>query len=933
MSNFFKNKDTSSLFPLSVEASNSALNLATSVSNLQQNANSLFSGNGTNDVVNQNLNIMSGNHYIQGYGGVIIPFPPRIPAVPDPLDFVDSIADKMMGYDQDIRTQPLVDYDMENFKYSMDKQSDHPDYYYEDPLLVSFDLFFDDQNSPLFNGEVDNFFDVYLNRVGKNALDVSRENYNRFKDMFFKIFNKISHQDKKSNKAWYVNSITGLDKLTAKISKYEEDKITITMSEDIAMLVNDMIDSYNNFAYNYRDQRYNLPDNLMRFKILIQFTDLRTMRLLNHFETPQYLYDKATQIYTLYDCNFNFFDSKNFTDEVSIGGYGVAANNTPATVKFDIIYKSIQKEFRTPLIKGQRNTIINNKDYWNLDYQNENSKGGNGIYTSALVANLKRTEVDELTAKELMKGVFGIVSNVGNMIQNIIPKFKPNIPILPPNILGSLYDNTYNFEASGFTRSDITTGDLADPNPLLARKALIDKFITDMNSNPPVYVVKPTLRDGELGSDYQNDGTPIHGDLGYDYQNDGTPIHGDLGYDYQNDGTPIHGDLGYDYKNDGTPVHGDLGYDYKNDGTPTHGDLGYDYKNDGTPTHGDLGYDYKNDGTPTHGDLGYDYKNDGNPVHGDLGYDYKNDGTPVHGDLGSDYINTGNRQELPNIILFGKGVSPVPNLGSIYTNVSELRDINLGTEFDNSVERGPVSLNILYDNIVGKQPVDLGNDFVNISEKQPTELNTLFGPTEKPQTQDMGSVFNPTSKEPTQDMGNVFIGTEKPKIQDMGSVFTGTEKQQTQDMGSVFNPTSKEPTQDMGSVFIGTEKPQTQDMGSVFTGTEKQLTSDMGSVFNNVAGKTEIQLDSVYNNISNENKTIDLNSVYDNINIKSTGLDGEIVFVQPKNIKQEPDLGSDYINISKDKKGLDGESVYENKIKYPVQDDLGESYENNLIEE
>ena len=846
MSNFFKNKDTSSLFPLSVEASNSALNLATSVSNLQQNANSLFSGNGTNDVVNQNLNIMSGNHYIQGYGGVIIPFPPRIPAVPDPLDFADSIADKMMGYDQDIRTQPLVDYDMENFKYSMDKQSDHPDYYYEDPLLVSFDLFFDDQNSPLFNGEVDNFFKkVYLNRVGKNALDVSRENYNRFKDMFFKIFNKISHQDKKSNKAWYVNSITGLDKLTAKIPKYDEDKITITMSEDIAMLVNDMIDSYNNFAYNYREQRYNLPDNLMRFKILIQFTDMRTMRLLNHFETPQYLYDKATQIYTLYDCNFNFFDSKNFTDEVSIGGYGVAANNTPAIVKFDIIYKSIQKEFRTPLIKGQRNTIINNKDYWNLDYQNENSKGGNGIYTSALVTNLKRTEVDELTAKELMKGVFGIVSNVGNMIQNIIPKFKPNIPILPPNILGSLYDNTYNFEASGFTRSDITTGDLADPNPLLARKALIDKFITDMNSNPPVYVVKPTLRDGELGSDYS--------------QIIPSPRQTVLGNDYEQITT--------------------------------------------------------------------------SPRQTPLGYDYQNDGTPTHGDLGSDYINTGNRQELPNIILFGKGVSPVPNLGSIYTNVSELRDINLGTEFDNSVERGPVSLNILYDNIVGKQPVDLGNDFVNISEKQPTELNTLFGPTEKPQTQDMGSVFNPTSKEPTQDMGNVFTGTEKPKIQDMGSVFIGTEKQQTQDMGSVFNSTSKEPTQDMGNVFTGIEKQQTQDMGSVFTGTEKQLTSDMGSVFNNVAGKTEIQLDSVYNNIPNENKITDLSSVYDNINIKSTGLDGETVFVQPKNIKQEPDLGSDYINISKDKKGLDGESVYENKIKYPVQDDLGESYENNLIEE
>ena len=431
-SSWNKMKNPKNFGSASMEFANSAINLAGTVGDLQNSINGLFYVD--RDVVNQNMNIMRGNQYILGYqrlpippyGPIINPFSP--PTILEP--FLPPDVKDVLGMSQDIHTQPLVEYDMENFKYSLDRPDD-TDSFYEDPLFQSFDLIFDTKLSPLFNGEINNFFNLYSG-AGGSYLYNAWINYKKFVELFFKIFNGdgVSFEIKR-NKVWYINSITGLDKLSAKIPNYETDKITITLSEDVSMLVNYMVDSYNNFVYNYSQQRYNLPDNFMRFKMMIRLADMRTMKLVNHFENPEHMYDKAAEVYTLYDCNFDFFNSKNFGDEVINGGFGVSKQDTPSTVKFDIIYKSIQKEFRTPLVKGERNTVVNNKDVVRSDT----------TITNLLRSKLVRTAEQETSFKDLLRSAMGGATSLNNMLSNYIPKYQPPIPNIPNDILGSVYNN------------------------------------------------------------------------------------------------------------------------------------------------------------------------------------------------------------------------------------------------------------------------------------------------------------------------------------------------------------------------------------------------------------------------------------------------------------------------------------------------------------
>ncbi len=47
--------------------------------------------------------------------------------------------------------------------------------------------------------------------------------------------------------------------------KYNEDKITITMNEDVSMIAWYLSELYNNISYSYRNQRFMFPENLLRF--------------------------------------------------------------------------------------------------------------------------------------------------------------------------------------------------------------------------------------------------------------------------------------------------------------------------------------------------------------------------------------------------------------------------------------------------------------------------------------------------------------------------------------------------------------------------------------------------------------------------------------------------------------------------------------------
>jgi hypothetical protein len=142
------------------------------------------------------------------------------------------------------------------------------------------------------------------------------------------------------------------------------------MNEDISMVAWYISELYKNLVYSYKNQRFMFPENVIRFDMNIKINDMRNFQIpLNNNRSsetvpidPSYIDNKQIKnilspksqiVYTLHDCTFNFFESKNYDDEMEIGGYGIAVANTPKTLSFDINYKSVTRYSNFPLIHSQ----------------------------------------------------------------------------------------------------------------------------------------------------------------------------------------------------------------------------------------------------------------------------------------------------------------------------------------------------------------------------------------------------------------------------------------------------------------------------------------------------------------------------------------------------------------------------------------------------
>lgn len=285
--------------------------------------------------------------------------------------------------------QSKYDEDTNTFKRSLYSEFGFrdQDFWYEDPFIPSFELFFN-RESPFFAGD-----DNLTTQLGRpNCLKYFIQKYmsidpagysNRltlwteFKNIFFKIFQDDLKGDKNRDtkyKAYYISKIAGLQNLNKKMINYgspysDGDKITITINEDISMMAWYLAELYNNIVYSYRNQRYAFPENLLRFDMTIQINDIRNFSMpqssnppapnvsvnkdyINNKDIKNILSPKSKIVYTLHDCNFSFFESRNYGDEIEIGGYGTNLNQTPQSLSFDIYYKSVTRWSEFPLFKG-----------------------------------------------------------------------------------------------------------------------------------------------------------------------------------------------------------------------------------------------------------------------------------------------------------------------------------------------------------------------------------------------------------------------------------------------------------------------------------------------------------------------------------------------------------------------------------------------------
>ena len=335
------------------------------------------------------------------------------------------------------------------------------DFWYEDPFVPSFELFFDDTLSPFFNGQIANFITKY-NTIDSTGYAQRLNIWTEFKKVFFKIFEKGTERNVNrnlKNKAYYITKIAGLNNLNKKMITFGEDKITITLNEDVSMVALYLSELYRNLVYSYRNQRYMFPENIIRFNMDIKINDMRNYQLPQSFNDDSrnvavnkgYLENKTIRniispkskiIYTLHDCTFNFFESMNHGDDIEIGGYGGGPTYTPQSLSFDIFYKSVTRASDFPLIENSLSI-----DAWepSLYTKNTNNPGTKQSYNSALDTIGQSLPTVKSYANNLLGKAAQTVVNQGlNYMDNLETSLREARGSVVNGLLTQFRDETIN---------------------------------------------------------------------------------------------------------------------------------------------------------------------------------------------------------------------------------------------------------------------------------------------------------------------------------------------------------------------------------------------------------------------------------------------------------------------------------------------------------
>jgi hypothetical protein len=274
-----------------------------------------------------------------------------------PYDYSDNHIRKGMMYTESDQL----------FRYSLNDKNT----FFEDPTYLGFNVKFDKTNSPLWDfggtppkGNTTNSAASFIKKYIDIPEVAKREKIlSEFLGGLDKIFTGFHETSFK--KSYYIESIKGLEKFTEKMIDYKKDRLTITLSEDVSLSSSYLAELYNNLLYSYRNQKYILPDNTLRFDLMIEITDIRIFNILN-VSGSSINTNPPKMVYTLHDCNFDFFKSVPFGDEISVAGFS-GVDKKHSSLSFDIKYKSISKEFKSALISGSISlhnklaNLVNNK--------------------------------------------------------------------------------------------------------------------------------------------------------------------------------------------------------------------------------------------------------------------------------------------------------------------------------------------------------------------------------------------------------------------------------------------------------------------------------------------------------------------------------------------------------------------------------------------
>lgn len=438
----------------------------------------------------------------------------------------------------------------------------------EDPVIFSYDLIIKYDNSPLFNGSVEDFIQNFSSYT---ELSSRIDLISKFKEQFFKFFKidtptSVGVSTNTNIRTYYLKKISGLENLTESIlpngskqfANYgsNEETLVLTLNEDVSMNMGYLSLLYKILTYSKRSGKKMIPDNLLRFDMEIVVTEARKYNRLHKREDnsiDQYADLISRYRYKIYECQF-FFDKSPHGDSIDMWniqqseGFDLKINYKFSTVKFekftgfDFENNKVELNYGSPAIldsgkkdlteitSGETNTfrIVDNtiqlgaiqyninkyKNYAPVNTESTNTEGGDiqdsGI-TQQKATDFYKKRLENLYRETSVNTVNLREQLMEKTLQSINSEFKLSLSNIGGTLLGEVL--------SGFDRTEYNSGFQYNLPAWYANRTItnIDRTLGGALGLPPnrrIYDIGKGVADGvdtkdlsKLFNDFKSSGT------------------------------------------------------------------------------------------------------------------------------------------------------------------------------------------------------------------------------------------------------------------------------------------------------------------------------------------------------------------------------------------------------------------------------------------
>lgn len=350
----------------------------------------------------------------------------------------------------------------------------------EDPTILGFDVVILDK-APLFN-EIEPFFDFADNNTIEQVSN-KRIIYDDFIAQFSKFFNvddRVRGEFKVDNrfnsfKTHYLNNVDGLDKLIhhtgignergRQMTDFGTDKLTFNLSEDVGLNSGYLSALYRNLIYAKRDGRQIIPENLLRFDMVIILSEIRNFNRVSNAmvnagtgDAVQIFNDNINRyIFTLYECQLDF-NKYSFSDNIKQGGFGAGAPDISEGISFDVFYKYVGFEMEKfnfhPGDINPDSPIIDNQKYINDQRSNPTTFQYNSNKDSSINRDTEASTFDKFPKRVIDLRYH--MNNLNNSVEG--REYEFDFPMLNPNYSRSLMDARDRNELNEQSQSTMKRG-------------------------------------------------------------------------------------------------------------------------------------------------------------------------------------------------------------------------------------------------------------------------------------------------------------------------------------------------------------------------------------------------------------------------------------------------------------------------------------------